>query len=347
MKKALSLVLALALCLALSVPALAVESTAANLTPQIATAYRSVIEEINLENGGPVNSDGYKWITGPVWYHMCGGYVLDLGDGGYPEMVVAFSTYEVDGENYPESYIRVYTWDGMKAVKVYDERVLSGGGRYWTTYTLCQNGNTAWLDITGEGLPGYDYSTGTVYSYDPETTHYHLDKGAMREFTPQTKAASSVELGSFDDISIDNYAELISTLTKAEGFSTANYDGPAVTVNGKAVEWTDATPFIDENGRTMVPLRAVADAMDLRVYWDGATREASFSGIHKNTLYQIEMIFFPIGSTSARAGDGSIIPMDTAAVVINGRTYAPIRYLAEYFGYTVGWDGATRTVTIK
>ena len=31
----------------------------------------------------------------------------------------------------------------------------------------------------------------------------------------------------------------------------------------------------------------------------------------------------------------------------NGRTYAPIRYLANYFGYTVDWDAATRTVIIR
>ena len=36
----------------------------------------------------------------------------------------------------------------------------------------------------------------------------------------------------------------------------------------------------------------------------------------------------------------------TAAIIRDDRTYAPIRYLAEYFGYIVGWDAATRTVTI-
>ena len=114
----------------------------------------------------------------------------------------------------------------------------------------------------------------------------------------------------------------------------------SVTVNGKAVQWTDAEPFIDANSRTMVPLRAVADAMGLTVDWDGDAREASFSNGSKT-------IYFPIDSTAARTGDGSIVQMDTAAVIVNSRTYAPIRYLAEYFGYTVGWDGATKTVSIK
>ena len=114
----------------------------------------------------------------------------------------------------------------------------------------------------------------------------------------------------------------------------------SVTVGGKAVEWTDAKPFIDSNSRTMVPLRAVADAMGLAVNWDENAREASFTGGGKT-------IYFPIDSSAARTSGGEAVQMDTAAVIVSGRTYAPVRYLAEYFGYTVGWDGAARTVSIK
>jgi hypothetical protein len=39
--------------------------------------------------------------------------------------------------------------------------------------------------------------------------------------------------------------------------------------------------------------------------------------------------------------------MDTTAVIVNGRTFAPIRYLADYFGYRVDWDGDTYTVIIQ
>ncbi len=112
-----------------------------------------------------------------------------------------------------------------------------------------------------------------------------------------------------------------------------------VTVGGIPVRWTDAVPFIDDNDRTMVPLRAVGDALGLTVSWDGKAREAGFSDGTKS-------LFFPIDSSEARTGDGRIVKMDTAAVIVNDRTYAPIRYLAEYFGFTVGWDSTTRTVLI-
>ena len=50
-----------------------------------------------------------------------------------------------------------------------------------------------------------------------------------------------------------------------------------VTVDGKQVEFTDAKPYVDGNGRTMVPLRPVADAMGIDVEWDSRTRTAVFS----------------------------------------------------------------------
>lgn len=124
---------------------------------------------------------------------------------------------------------------------------------------------------------------------------------------------------------------------QTQGTSIASVE---VSIKGAAVQWTDAEPFIDANGRTMVPLRAVADAMGLTVNWDGSAREAIFT---KGT----KTIYFPIDSTTARTSTGQSVQMDTAAVIKNDRTYAPIRYLAEFFGYTVSWGGATRTVSIK
>lgn len=113
----------------------------------------------------------------------------------------------------------------------------------------------------------------------------------------------------------------------------------SVTVSGNPVQWTDATPFIDSNSRTLVPLRAVGEALGLNVDWNDSAREAVFSNGEKT-------IYFPIDKNTARTGDGGTVAMDTSAIIRNDRTYAPVRYLAEYFGYTVDWDGASSTVVI-
>ena len=50
-----------------------------------------------------------------------------------------------------------------------------------------------------------------------------------------------------------------------------------VTVEGAPVTWTDAKPFIDENDRTLVPLRPIANALGLEVGWNDDTNTASFT----------------------------------------------------------------------
>jgi hypothetical protein len=112
-----------------------------------------------------------------------------------------------------------------------------------------------------------------------------------------------------------------------------------VSINNTPVEWTDVIPFIDNNNRTMVPLRAVGEALGLSVYWDNNSREAVFSN-------GSDTIYFPIDSTFYRTKDGVISVMDTAAVIVDNRTFAPVRYLADYFGYIVDWNPDTNTVEI-
>lgn len=112
-----------------------------------------------------------------------------------------------------------------------------------------------------------------------------------------------------------------------------------VIIKGTPLVYTDSAAYIDANNRTQVPFRIVGEALGLTVSWDGDAREAGFTDGTKT-------IIFPIGSTAARTSDGGTVQMDTAAAIAGGRTYAPVRYLAEFFGYTVDWDGATRTVII-
>ncbi len=107
--------------------------------------------------------------------------------------------------------------------------------------------------------------------------------------------------------------------------------GIRVEIDGDSVRWSDVQPFTDSNDRIQVPLRTIANAMGLIVGWDSESRVASFSNGRK-TLY------FPIGIARAWDDDDTSIKMDTAATIQNDRTYAPVRYLAEYFGYTVEWN---------
>lgn len=139
-----------------------------------------------------------------------------------------------------------------------------------------------------------------------------------------------------------------------------------VTVNNRAVTFDSflGSPFIDSQNRTMVPFRAVANFMEgVEVDWSSDSKMAFFS---KEVFYNnngigsfLVQVVFPIGTNQAwlwvttyssnrsvRTSYRRFLQMDTVAQVYNGRTYAPIRYLAEYLNYTVGWNGKTKTVSL-
>lgn len=127
------------------------------------------------------------------------------------------------------------------------------------------------------------------------------------------------------------------TFTIAVGQSFQDVDGNAL-----------GTAFLDTNGRMLVPLRALAEPMELSVIWDAARRTASFTGIPVHGDQETEACFTAGSNRYTVTADGhtQTVTMDSAVVVSDNRTYAPVRYLATAFGYQVGWDGVTRTATI-
>ena len=112
----------------------------------------------------------------------------------------------------------------------------------------------------------------------------------------------------------------------------------AVFVDGEAVVFADQKPYIDENDRTLVPMRAPMEALGATVSWDNETYQAT---IEKDGV----VVVFTIGSATYTV-NGEVKEMDTQAVLTGDRTCIPIRYAAEALGYEVLWDGENYTVNI-
>lgn len=103
----------------------------------------------------------------------------------------------------------------------------------------------------------------------------------------------------------------------------------------------DTMPFI-ENGRTLVPLRAIFEAMNADVYWEEATQTVI-------ALRDNVMVALTIGSDVMQKvhGDESTqITLDVPAVIVNGRTYVPVRAIGESFYAKVDWNDTNRAVEI-
>ncbi len=110
-----------------------------------------------------------------------------------------------------------------------------------------------------------------------------------------------------------------------------------VYVDGRQLAF-DVPPMI-ENGRTLVPMRVIFEALGAEVFWDGPTQTVSaFKG---DTGIAIQ-----IGNPYANVNN-SAIALDVPPKIVNGRTLVPLRFVSEALGCSVNWNGTTRTVSIS
>lgn len=117
----------------------------------------------------------------------------------------------------------------------------------------------------------------------------------------------------------------------------------AVQLDGKDLAFTDAVPEITSD-RTFLPFRAVLEAMGAEVGYDAETSTVS---AQKDG---VTMSMVPGQTTLTITEDGQTRTetMDVAPYIkaSNSRTYIPVRYAAEAFGYSVGWDADNKTVIL-
>ena len=103
-----------------------------------------------------------------------------------------------------------------------------------------------------------------------------------------------------------------------------------MTVNGKAFT-NDVAPVI-MNDRTLVPIRVVTETFGGSADWNALTKEVTLNLDGKT-------IKMTVGQTINKYG--------VAPMIIDGRTYVPIRFVADEMGAVTTWINATRTVVIE
>ena len=113
-----------------------------------------------------------------------------------------------------------------------------------------------------------------------------------------------------------------------------------VKIDSEKVEFNEDVgfPFVDENGRTLVPFKAALEKYGAEVNWDNENRTA----IAKKGDIAIKV---PIGEKFILKNDEKI-ETDTVAVIKDDRTYLPIRPVMEAFGSEVQWDNELKAVLI-
>lgn len=129
---------------------------------------------------------------------------------------------------------------------------------------------------------------------------------------------------------------IASLLCIALTFSLIPAEAITVKVNDNTINF-DSSPVI-ENGRTLVPFRAIFEALGAEITWNDAAKTAT--GVKNG-----ETVSVSIGKMEARV-NGGIVTLDTAAKIIDDRTMVPVRFIAESFDCDVKWQSKTETVFI-
>lgn len=132
-----------------------------------------------------------------------------------------------------------------------------------------------------------------------------------------------------------------------EGVQPELYQGEGIKIliNNKLVQ-TDVAPFIEE-GRTLIPLRSVMEELGLSVTWEEESRAV---GVHTDNT-SIELAIDSDRAKVTKKIDAATVTetfsLDVPARIVEDRTFIPIRFVAQTWGFDVGWIETTQTVTIS
>ncbi|MEQ8235524.1 MAG: stalk domain-containing protein, partial [Syntrophomonadaceae bacterium] len=111
---------------------------------------------------------------------------------------------------------------------------------------------------------------------------------------------------------------------------------PVIILDGQELHF-DVPPLV-QDGRILVPLAAIFQAMGATLSWDAAS--ATVTATREGTT-----VVVAIGSASPTV-NGKIWTLDAATASFKDRTFAPLRFVGEALGGIVSWDAATNTANL-
>ncbi|WP_417204463.1 stalk domain-containing protein [Acetoanaerobium sticklandii] len=111
-------------------------------------------------------------------------------------------------------------------------------------------------------------------------------------------------------------------------------------INDENKNW-DVLPFIDiESGRTLVPLKFIAEAFGAEVKWNSVSKEVTIVVKGKN------IVLYP--NSNKILVDGEIIELDSKTVIVPpGRICVPLRLISEMLGYNLNYNADLKEITIE
>ena len=282
-------------------------------------------------------------------------YNLEYDRELHTSIYTLFNVEEKDGEVIRTQIgDRPITWEEMQILEKgteYNDGVMYDvvyEDEYETYYGYHDINGNVYLEDYGISYFNYMYNLGylVTISNNGDTLDYSLENCEdYRVYTSTIENVFTGELYNFYDTDIyelydSGYLKLsVKDASRKETQYLAKLKKHAVIkvmVNGKKVLF-DVLPT-SQNGRTLVPLRAIFEALGAEIEWDGETQTIKAT---KGDL----SISLKIGSNNMTV-NGENKELEVPAQSIDGRTLVPVRAISEAFGCDVQWDGDSSAVEI-
>ncbi len=240
-------------------------------------------------------------------------------------------------QNPDGSYI--YTIQGMYSahkIKVYTDI-----NRYKVNVSYGKGGN-----VSPKGkVFAVNYGSGFVLTITPEQG-YKVDKVTVN--------GREVKLSNGNKLILNNVKEDCNIKITFKKVTSPSYysskvinlqiNNPYIVINGvkEKIDAQGSKPVI-RNNRTLLPVRSLIEALGGTIEWNPETRQVTIE-LNGNT------IILTIGKnialvngikTQIDPNNPNVVP-----IIINGRTYLPLRFIAEHLNCTVEWSPSTKTITI-
>lgn len=297
--------------------------------------------------------DGYRYYNDDRYYD--GSRYYDYYDYYYDFSLIATK----DGVSSLEYDLTYYNWDYNWDYNYDSTGYWYNGQWYYGTdysnkYPIVSSGSVGDTSLSGynvnsaERVTVKDSRGNTLGSADADTRgefRVYLNRALVQgEKLTVTASGRNYRDRTTDYTVGGNYypTGLYSQFTIGSKVYTRNVKGITVTAT------MDVAPFL-QNGRTMLPLRYVAESLDYNVTWNDATRVATFTSGNNTVKVSIDSQIFTVNGVEHR--------FSTTPITVNGRIMLPVSEIAMALGLThsdavgsaanIVWNPTLQTVTIK
>ena len=247
--------------------------------------------------------------------------------------------FEFDGQTWPTQGQRFFvnapaTLTHLQDVWIYEEGWHEEG---WTEGGVYGNGGRGRIPLT----TGTTTQETVVWEGINATSIFYINPTGSTIVL--TEGIYSISVGPIDymiRIVVENNEENQIPAPTPTPAPTAT-DGIGVLIDGVPLEM-DVTPII-RNDRTLVPVRAIVEALGADIGWNNDTREVTISQGSQSIIMTIDSTTVTFVHADGREENAEL---DVAPIIVDDRTMLPIRFLAEAFGFEVDWDNENQNVII-